>query len=320
MQENGKQWYDVQGNTIQAHGGWIIFAEGYYWWYGENRRGNRYVSCYRSADLETWEFRRDVLTTESRTEAIRHRTDLSLMNAGRKVNIERPKVLFCRQTGKYVMWAHYENGENYLDARCCIATCDTPDGDFVYHGSFNPYGYMSRDCTLFQDDDGKAYFLSAARDNADLHVYLLSEDLLNVKKHVNTLWQGEYREAPAVFKRNGKYYILSSYCTGWMPNQGKWAVGSSMEEPFSELAGFGNETTFDSQPAFVLSLDEDGCQRYVYWADRWCYEGTELIVQEEVGNSMDVYSRSTYIVLPIQFGEKEEPFIEWTPRFRMRDA
>ena len=181
MQENGKQWYDVQGNTIQAHGGWIIFAEGYYWWYGENRRGNRYVSCYRSTDLETWEFRRNVLTTESRTEAIRHRTDLNLMNAGRKVNIERPKVLFCRQTGKYVMWAHYENGENYLDARCCIATCDTPDGDFVYHGSFNPYGYMSRDCTLFQDDDGKAYFLSAARDNADLHVYLLSEDLLNVK-------------------------------------------------------------------------------------------------------------------------------------------
>ena len=30
-----------------------------------------------------------------------------------------------------MMWAHYENGVNYLDARICIASCDTPEGDLL---------------------------------------------------------------------------------------------------------------------------------------------------------------------------------------------
>ena len=33
---------------------------------------------------------------------------------------------------------------------------------------------MSRDDTLFKDDDGKAYFISAANENADLMLYELS--------------------------------------------------------------------------------------------------------------------------------------------------
>ncbi len=316
MQENGKIWRDVQGNVLHAHGGCILFAEGYYWWYGENRLGNRYVSVYRSKDLENWEFRNDILTTESKTEPIRQKTDLTLKRENGKVNIERPKVLFCEKTGKYVLWAHYENGENYLDARICIATCDTPDGDFTYHGSFNPYGYMSRDCTLFRDDDGRTYFLSASRDNADLHVYLLTDDLLNVKKHINTLWQGEYREAPAVFKKNGKYYILSSYCTGWRPNQGAWAVGDSMDGEFTELCNFGDETTFHSQPAFVLPVEKNGETKYIYYGDRWCYKGDELTVAEDFGDSMSYYIRSTYIVLPIRFTAEDEPYIEYEDRFK----
>ena len=32
---------------------------------------------------------------------------------------------------------------------------------------FQPNGNMSRDDSLFKDDDGKAYFMSAANNNAD---------------------------------------------------------------------------------------------------------------------------------------------------------
>ena len=205
MFKNGTLWNDIDGNPIHAHGGWMLSYGGYFYWYGEDRRENYYVSCYRSKDLRNWEFRNHILTTESKMEPYRVRTKLQLISeTGGKVNLERPKVLYNKKMEKFVLWVHFENGKDYTDAAIGIAECDTPDGDFVYHGHFNPYGYMSRDCTLFQEEDGTAYFISAARDNADLHVYRLSEDYLNVEKLVHRLWQGEYREATSVIKSEEK--------------------------------------------------------------------------------------------------------------------
>lgn len=310
FQPNGVLWKDTEGNEMQCHGGHLLFADGYYYLYGENRIGENYVSCYRSRDLYNWEFRNNVLTTGSATEKIRQRTDLKLKNEdGRKVNIERPKVLYCEETGKYVMWMHYENGHDYLDARIAIASSDTPDGDFVYHGSFNPYGYMSRDCTLFRDDDGRAYFISTARDNADLHIYLLTEDLMNVKKHVNTLFQGEYREAPAMFKKDGKYYLLSSFCTGWAPNQGKWSVADTIDGLFTELQDFGDETTYRSQPTFVFTVETEGRTEYIYFGDRWCYNPDRSVTLQGK-DPLYFYKQSSFVLLPIRF-EGERPYIEW---------
>jgi len=317
LQPNGKLWTDTDGKDMQAHGGHMLFADGMYYLYGENRLDNAYVSCYRSRDLVNWEFRGNVLTADSKTEAIRTRTELRLKRGdGGKVNIERPKVLYCEKTGKYMMWAHYENGVNYRDARICIASCDTPDGDFTYHGSFNPYGNMSRDCTLFKDDDGAVYWLCASRDNADLHIYLLSDDMLNVRKHVNTLFQGEFREAPAMFKKDGRYYLLSSYCTGWAPNQGKWAVGDTIDGLFSELEDFGDETTFGSQPTFVWPVDVHGRTEFVYVGDRWNYhyyaDGEEHLSPPE--HMKAYYCKSSFVILPIRF-DGERPYIEYAEAF-----
>lgn len=111
---------------------------------------------------------------------------------------------------------------------------------------------------------------------------------MNTDKLVNILWQGEFREAPAVFKKEGLYYILSSHCTGWRPNQGKVGYGKSMEESFSLLKNFGDETTFHSQPAFVLPVEKNGQTKYLYFADRW-------------GATNDLYFTSSYVVLDIRF-------------------
>lgn len=281
--KNGTLWRDTDGNEIHAHGGYMIRHEGYYYWYGEDRRESWYVNCYRSRNLVDWEFRNHVLTADSKTESYRVKTKLQLRNEdGGKVNLERPKVLYNEKTKKFVMWVHFENGKNYHDAAAAIAVCDTPDGDFVYYGHFNPYGYMSRDCTLFQDDDGTAYFISAARDNADLHMYRLTDDYLNVDKLVHKLWQGEYREAPAVIKSGGKYYMLTSFCTGWAPNQGKYAVADSMEGDWSTLREIGDETTFHSQAAFLL--ERNG--RLLYYGDRW-------------GGDGEKYFTSGYVIYPL---------------------
>ena len=282
--KNGTIWNDTDGQPIHAHGGCILFHEGWYYWYGEDRRGRNYVSCYRSRNLTDWEFRNHVLTMDSRMEPYRVRTTLQLQSGdGGKVNLERPKVLYNEKAGKFVLWAHFENGKDYSQAAAAIATCDTPDGDFTYHGHFNPYGYMSRDCTLFQEEDGTAYFISAARDNADLHVYRLTDDYMNVEKLVHRLWQGEFREAPAVTKINGTYYMLTSFCTGWKPNQGKYASADSMEGRWSLLTEIGDETTYRSQPVFLLQKDG----RLLYFGDRW-------------GGDGEKYFTSSYVVYPLE--------------------
>lgn len=281
--KNGSIWKDIEGAPIHAHGGYIIRHEGYYYWYGEDRREDWYISCYRSANLVDWEFRNHIITTRSKTMEYRVRTKILLKNSdGGKVNLERPKVLYNEKTKKFVLWVHFENGKDYHDAAVGIATCDTPDGDFLYHGHFNPFGYMSRDCTLFQEDDGTAYFISTARDNADMHVYRLTDDYMNVDKLVHKLWQGEYREAPAVVKTGGKYYMLTSFCTGWAPNQGKYAVADSMEGDWSTLTEIGDETTYRSQPAFILKVND----RILYFGDRW-------------GGNGEKYFESSYVIYPL---------------------
>ncbi len=285
---NGEIWKDNKGSTIHAHGGCIIKWEDYFFWYGENRTEDIYVSCYSSKDLINWTFENNVLTAASHVAETRVRADLSLRNkSGGKVNIERPKVLYNKKTEKFVMWMHYENGMDYNCAAAAIAVCDTPAGDFIYYGSFRPYGYMSRDCTLFQDNDGQAYFLSASRDNADMHMYLLQDDYMNVERIEGRFWQGEYREAPAMVKNGGLYYILSSFCTGWAPNQCKYAKTNNIKNGFGYLTEIGNRTTYHSQPAFILTIEGTEETTYIYVGDRW--DGTQ-------------YHNSRYVWYPLSFG------------------
>ncbi len=301
---NGVTLYDTSGDVIHSHGGWIVEENGYYYWFGENRTGDIRVSCYRTKDFKSFEFRNHVLTLDSPTREHYVRTNLSLRKkfiAGdgseiiKGCNIERPKVLYNRKNGQYVMWMHYENGADYRDARCAVAVCDSIDGDYVYMGSFNPVGNMSRDCSVFIDDDGTAYFMSAARDNGDMIIYRLSEDYLSIDEQVKVLWPGQYREAPALFKRDGLYYLITSECTGWAPNQGGYAVAKSVEGRWSSIEKFGDETTYQSQAAFVLPVMQNGKTEYMYFGDRW--DGKN-------------YAASTYVVYTICFNEDKSIYLK----------
>ena len=135
---------DSLGRPVHAHGGQILLRQGMYYWIGEDRTGRNRVSCYRSANLRDWEFRNHILTVDSLAKPHPQMpTDLRLRVNGAGCNIERPKVLFCRETGQFVMWMHWELPDNYQEARCAVAVCDTIDGDYTYLGSFRPIGHMS---------------------------------------------------------------------------------------------------------------------------------------------------------------------------------
>jgi hypothetical protein len=295
---NKAPWKDTRGEAIRAHGGGFLYSDEYYYWFGENRMNGVKVSCYRSRDLKTWEFYNDVLTLDSKVKPLYYRASLDLNPHQTEdgATIERPKVLYNKKSGKYVMWMHWENGQNSREARCAVASCDTADGHYTYHGSFNPIGNMSRDCTLFQDDDGTAYFISAGRDNADLLIYRLSDDYLSIEEHVKTLWPGQFREAPAVMKRNGLYFLISSGCTGWSPNQGTYAYSDTLTGRWSSLFLLGDQTTYDSQPTFILTIPGKESTSYFYVGDRW--DPTD-------------YHKSSYILLPLSFPSEREMKLEW---------
>lgn len=138
----------------------------------------------------------------------------------------------------------------------------------------------------FVDDDKTAYFISSARENLDIHIYRLTQDYLAIDRLECILWPGQQREAPTVFKRNGIYFMLTSACTGWTPNQSSYAWAKSMAGPWSERKNFGDETTYYSQPTCVLQPDSNE-DAWWYLGDRW--GGTEG------------YFNSEYVMLPIRF-------------------
>jgi hypothetical protein len=259
--ENGIFWNDVSGKRIEAHGGGFLFVDGTWYWFGEDKSHNsggfKAVNCYSSTNLQNWQFRRAIITKSTAT----------ALNTADRI-IERPKVIYNEKTKQFVMWLHWE-GKDYAEAAAGVFTSSTVDGSYTYKSSFRPNNNMSRDDTLFKDDDGKAYFLSAANENADLILYELSDDYLTVARQVTILWAGAKREAPAVFKNNGRYFLITSACTGWDPNQAQYATATSMGGPWSARANLGNSTTYDTQSTFVIPINGSQKTTYIYVGDRW---------------------------------------------------
>ncbi|MFJ5229345.1 RICIN domain-containing protein [Kitasatospora sp. NPDC088391] len=276
---NGTRFTDTTGAAVQAHGGGVIKVGAYYYWFGEDRNADnsfRYISVYRSTDLKTWEFRNHALTQA---------TDPELASA----NIERPKVIYNAVTGQFVMWMHKESATDYGQARAAVAVSSTVDGNYGWRGSFRPLGEMSRDITTFVDDDGTAYMVSAANENQDLHVYRLTSDYTGIDAQVQSLWNGSSREAPALFKRNGVYFLLTSGATGWAPNQQMYGTATSVTGSWSGLQNIGDGVTYGSQTAYVLPVQGTSGTSYLYMGDRW-------------GNSMGgTVNDSQYVWLPLTF-------------------
>ena len=68
---------------------------------------------------------------------------------------ERPKVLHCPATGKYVMYIHAERPTT--DTRTSASPWPTPPtGPFAFQTTITWRGYLSRDIGVFQDEDAAA--------------------------------------------------------------------------------------------------------------------------------------------------------------------
>ena len=132
----GELWPDDQGVHINAHGGGILLHDGTYYWFGEHkvagRRGNSAqvgVHVYSSKDLYNWKDEGIALAV----------SDDPTNDIARGCILERPKVVFNRRTGKFVMWFHLELKHNgYKSARSGVAIADKPTGPYRFLRSMRP--------------------------------------------------------------------------------------------------------------------------------------------------------------------------------------
>ena len=220
----GVLWNDIDGNPINAHGGCVIFENGTYYWFGEDRTGfvSNGVSCYQSTDLYNWKRLGLSLKTSGEPQE-----DLNDISHGRL--FERPKVIYNPKTKKWIMWSHWEiNNGDYSAARVCVATSDKIEGPYRLYKTFRPNKNESRDQTLFVDTDGKAYHFCSTDMNTNMNISLLREDFLEPTSTETKILKELKYEAPAIFKTGDIYYGLFSGCTGWDPNPGRTAYTTNI--------------------------------------------------------------------------------------------
>ena len=262
------------------------------------------VACYSSSDLYNWTYEGLALEMLENTDEAPLEYPQTDIRVGEV--LERPKVLYNEATGKYVMWMHIDNGW-YGDSRAGVAVADSPTGPFEYIESFRPGDKMSRDMTVFQDDDGAAYIYFSTDENASLAVCCLSDDYLSCEGEATYVIPGGWREAPALFKYNGIYYMITSGCTGWDPNAADYATAPSPLGPWTRhgnpCKGEGANLTYGGQSAFVLPVDaEKG--HFIFIADIW---------------RPSHHDESGFIWLPIQVREDGTIRMDWINGWTLKD-
>ncbi|MCO7127900.1 family 43 glycosylhydrolase [Sporolactobacillus shoreicorticis] len=282
--KNGQEWFDTSGNLIQAHGGGFMKYGAYYYWVGEDKLTNsaRFngVNLYRSKDLKNWEFVHQILSMSANPNL-----------TGKTV--ERPKLIYNEKTKMFVLWAHWENGENYSSSHLLVATSQAIGGDYkvirnfrpgagevadpgvdpTYTGTDGNYGYGSRDFTVYNDTSNHAAYLISTQNSSVMRVYKLTDDYTNVDwKNSYPLFAGKKREAPALVKVGDYYFLFTSSQSGWYPNQAMVSFTKDISDPngWSDMQPVGNNSTFYSQPTNIMEISRpNGENQYIYMGDRW---------------------------------------------------
>jgi hypothetical protein len=169
-------------------------------------------------------------------------------------------------------------------------------------------GQMARDMTLFVDRDKKAWHIHSAEENLTLHFSELTDDYLDFTGIYYRVLPGESNEAPAIFYKDKKYFLLSSGTTGWKPNPGRLSVSDRITCEWKAIGNpcrgtnEENKVTFGSQSTHILKV-EGKKDLFIFMADRWTSE-----------NLAD----SRYIWLPVEW-ENDNPVLRWKADWSLND-
>ncbi len=268
----GQVWTDTQGERIQAHGGALLYENGKYYWYGENKEFTTGTSkiwqwgvrLYESEDLYNW-------------------TDLgviippvvdnpnSILFPERQMT--RPHILQSKTTGKYVCWMVIAG----QDSCFCVLEADALCGPYTMVKEFyRPFDYHYADFDMvFSKKDGTPWFFVDV-DHSSIYGFRMSEDLLSLEEEVSVSYKDMHapfcREGIALFERKDLIYMLTSGTTGYLPNPSDSATTTDWRTAFASAGDpYVDDVTrssFNSQftQVFALPGKEDA---YIALSDRW---------------------------------------------------
>ena len=343
----GKVWRDTNGCRIQAHGGALYYEVGVYYWYGEFKVRTVGkcgvwtwgIRAYRSTDLYNWEdlglFIMPDLTDKTAPLYPTSRAD-------------RPHIVKCAATGRYVCWIKHSGD----DACFTVLQADKFLGSYeIVKAHYRPFGCKVGDFDIAICGD-TAYLYMDADHNGTLTMRL-TPDFLEAEEKL--CWQYENmhapfcREAPAVFEHDGKWYMLTSGMTGYIPNKSDSALSDAPDKPFVSIGdphvADASRASFNSQISQVFKVPGKR-DLYIALADRWVpdypvdakladilerctaqrfdpehYKATreemQIMMQSPMLSSANT-SRADYVWLPITF-EDGKPKIHWRDSWKLSD-
>ncbi len=219
----------------------------------------------------------------------------------------------------------------YTRASMGFAVSDTPYGPFKLvnvqrmnyktGGNYDTNQGMARDMTVFLDDtdvnqDGvkDAYAIYSSESNKYMYISLLNgeytapmtqkttdsltlADGTEVKTFADrVLGSSTDKEAPAVFKYQGYYYMITSGTSGWKANAATYFRADHIYGPWTlckDPCEGTSSSTFTSQPTAVIPVDT-ARGKFIYMGDRWSYT-----ITDDKGNTDSAHWDSSYVWLPI---------------------
>lgn len=347
----GQVWLDTNGKRIQAHGGSVIYINGIYYFYGENKektngKNGIYhwgIRCYSSKDLYNWEDKGLIIHPE---------IDCPTSSLHPSAACERPHIIYNKVTNKYVAWLKIINRDGTQTETVMVADEFLGPYKKVKEG-LKPLNMNAGDFDLAVAPDGKAYYYFE-RVHSETICADLTADYTDVTGYYSSHFPHPYppyvREATAHFIRKNKHYLITSGTTGYLPNPSEVAVGDTWHGPFTVL---GNphmqdvtNTSFHSQISSVFKVPGKK-DLYIACADRWlpnCMEmkyenysqyfeacfnpDSDLNAEELREENYPTYCNTSvadYVWLPLRFEEpsKEHPlgmvYIDWMDEWRIED-
>ncbi len=340
----GKLWLDTNGKRIHAHGGSIIYVNGHYYWYGENKEftdpdkkiWHWGVRCYRSSDLYNWEDMGIIIPPEPYDE------NSSLHPSA---CMDRPHIIYNKSTKKYVCWLKVMNRDGSQTQT--ILTADSILGPYTkIREGLKPLNMSGGDFDLVVAPDGKAYYYFE-RVHSETICADLTDDYTDVTGYYSTHFPRPFppyvREATAHFLRRGKHYLLTSGTTGYLPNPSEIAMADTWHGPYTVLGdphiGDDSKTSFHSQISSVFKV-EGKKDLYIACADRWLPEAMDLDYGEYAAAFAALFDPcctdksawtefkkkspkqntaiADYVWLPILF-DGDKPYIKWFDEWSLDD-
>ena len=266
---------------------------------------------------------------------------------GKYCIVERPKMLYNKKYNNYVLIWHadgpndqtiinwinkgmpkWDYKRSYSRAQIGFAISDNPFGPYklvnvqrMHHsnGNCDENPGMARDMTVWKEENETAYVIYSSENNRYLYISKLDDTYTTWAAPNDQAKEGidfkerildvEYREAPAIFKYNGYYYLMTSGTSGWSPNAALYHRSEDLYGPWvncgNPCVDDGFETTYDSQSAFFIEYDASKGQ-FIYFGDRWIPSNLHL---------------SKYIWLPVDIDSQNRRIsLHWSYEWKYNDV